>query len=148
MANKRYDQFSVGSRASTQIILTADPSTGELGKVTLGELNILPYTVYRAIIDQSTGNTGNPTETELENTLGEDITWTRGSAGVFTGTSLNPVFTANKTHLLLHNQNGNQTYITTARRIDVSNIEVNVGSGGSFFDEQLFETSIQIIVYP
>lgn len=38
MADKRYDQFPAGSNDPAQIILTADPSTGELGKIPLSDL--------------------------------------------------------------------------------------------------------------
>lgn len=38
MSDKRYDQFPAGSNASTQIILTADPTTGVLGKIPLSDL--------------------------------------------------------------------------------------------------------------
>ena len=50
--------------------------------------------VYRALLTQ-TGQIA-PTAVVLENSLGGDIVWTRGSLGYYTGT-LNGAFTQNKT---------------------------------------------------
>lgn len=38
MANKRYDQFPAGTYNATDIFLQADPTTGELEKIALGDI--------------------------------------------------------------------------------------------------------------
>jgi len=42
MANKRYDEFAAGTPIGTDITLYADPATGELKKVALENLDVIP----------------------------------------------------------------------------------------------------------
>lgn len=92
MANKRYDQFGAGSYDPLRILLTADPSTGELKKVALNTM--LGYKIYLALITQS--GAGNPTAQVMLNTLGGAPAYTRDSTGSYIVT-LTGAFLANKT---------------------------------------------------
>jgi hypothetical protein len=49
---------------------------------------VIPYKVYTAKITQT--GTGNPTVTVLQNTLGQELTWTRGNVGIYS-TGTNPI---------------------------------------------------------
>lgn len=55
MADKRYDEFPVGSAASTQLLLTGDPGTGQLGKITVGDLPAPEVPNLQQVTDE--GNT-------------------------------------------------------------------------------------------
>lgn len=70
--------------------------------------NLLPnpnqinkYSSYQAIITQS--GTSAPSATVFLNELGTTMTWGRTSAGIYTLTAGNAVFTASKTVILLSN---------------------------------------------
>jgi hypothetical protein len=54
----------------------------------LSQFSSLPYKVYTAKITQT--GTGNPTVTVLQNTLGQELTWTRAESGRYT-TGTNPI---------------------------------------------------------
>jgi hypothetical protein len=55
----------------------------------------LGYTVYTALVNQD--GTADPTQTILQNTTGQTLTWARTSAGLYTVTSGAALFTADKT---------------------------------------------------
>lgn len=69
------------------------------------------YKIYRALLTQT--GTSAPVATVLENTLGDDIVWTRGGAGQYTGT-LNGAFTDNKVSLPYYGDNGTVATILSA----------------------------------
>lgn len=63
----------------------------QAGQTINGEPVQRPYKVYTALLNGSFESA-----IVLENTLGEDITWTDGGSGVFNGTVTNPIFIENK----------------------------------------------------
>ena len=66
------------------------------------------YTVYTALLTQEAGAA--PVATVLQNTIGGTVTWTRpGTAGVYTATIVNGVFTANKTMVFINNGSASST---------------------------------------
>tara|TARA_R100001377_G_scaffold74817_1_gene51159 strand:- start:320 stop:784 length:465 start_codon:yes stop_codon:yes gene_type:complete len=66
------------------------------------------YTVYTALLTQEDGAA--PVATVLQNTIGGTVTWTRpGTAGVYTATIVNGVFTANKTMVFINNGSASST---------------------------------------
>jgi hypothetical protein len=110
-----------------------------------------PYKVYSALLSQS--GTDAPTATVLENTIG-DIVWSRTGVGDYKGT-LADAFTANKTWIQLATIFG----ISAIYRNDANEIEIftegQVVTSGSpdvysfpAADAQLYETAIEIRVYP
>ena len=69
MPNKRYDQFTAGTPAATDILLFANPSTGELKKCEVQELATFAR-IYR--LNQFTGqrdNVGGATTTMFDATI-------------------------------------------------------------------------------
>lgn len=67
---------------------------------TIPELpDMLPYKLYNAILNQT--GTDDPVVTELSNTLGATITWTRAFTGQYTFTSQTGILTINKTMVFL-----------------------------------------------
>jgi len=66
------------------------------------------YKVYTALLTQEVGAA--PVATVLQNTIGGTITWTRpGTAGVYTATIADGVFTANKTMVFINNGSASST---------------------------------------
>ena len=66
------------------------------------------YKVYTALLTQEAGAA--PVATVLQNTIGGTVTWTRpGTAGVYTATIVNGVFTANKTMVFINNGSASST---------------------------------------
>lgn len=98
------------------------------GTIALEENTVpLKYKVYTALLLQS--GTGDPVATILDNTLGEDIIWTRGGVGDYTGTTAG-AFTLDKTALFITNASSqgdgygiqygdsNEIYISTSNATD------------------------------
>lgn len=94
----------------------------------------ITYQVYTALISQS--GTSAPTETELENTLGSNITWARTGAGTYTGT-LTGAFTSGKTALFFP---GNV--------MDMVRTSADVITITSAGDGAITSRAIEIRVYP
>ena len=96
----------------------------------------LGYTVYTALISQA--GTAAPTQTILQNTTGQTLTWARTGAGAYTVTSGAALFTADKTAVFLNVGNGeaNQMLMWTRTSTTVITLDTNGAddriTGGSF----------------
>lgn len=109
--------------------------------------------VYRALLTQI--ETGDPTATVLENTLGGTVTWARTSVGTYTAT-LSNAFTANKTFVNVTSHNPDFGAEIDATAIDLTSASVitvrtgNIQEGAPTLnvDGHLAATPIQILVYP
>ena len=76
---------------ASQEITLVQGATGETGPI--GPTGPASYLVYTALLNAN--SIANPIV--LENTLEENITWTKNDIGYYIGTTSNPVFTENKT---------------------------------------------------
>lgn len=85
MANKKYNEFGTVAYDATRIILTANPTTGELGKITNNDYvrGGLGYKIYTALFYQTGANV--PVPIVLQNTIG-NIVWSRQAAGHYEAT--------------------------------------------------------------
>ena len=102
------------------------------------------YLIYTALITQSVG--GNPTVTVLENTIG-NIVWERSGTGSYTG-NLSNAFTLGKTFTLI----GTSTYLFNTglvfARNSVNSVYILTQTNNIQVDNILYDTSIEIRVYP
>lgn len=110
--------------------------------------------IYRALLTQT--GTNAPVATVLTNTLGFDLIWSRLNQGIYLGQS-NTVpneFPVGRT--LVFCGEGQTTAITwtaagvlaAAKIFQDDAIQINTGASGSPADDLLFETPIEIIIYP
>jgi hypothetical protein len=101
------------------------------------------YLKYVALLSQT--GTGAPTAVVLENTLGGTVVWTRSGVGDYRAT-LSGVFTENKTVIFNNLTGGFANYIFWN---STSEIAINTTDNtGTFVDDALVSTSIEIRVYP
>lgn len=91
MADKTYKDFTAGSFNPLRILLTADPTTGELRKVSLPDL--LGYFHYFCLLEDN--GTSNPTTMFSYNTFTVTPAWSRVDVGVYHLTAAG-MFPANK----------------------------------------------------
>lgn len=115
---------------------------------TINPIYLTSYKSYIAMLTQS--DTANPVAVVLNandsNFLG-NIVWTRGGAGGYAGT-LSGVFTLNKTFMPPPGTLNAGSRINFYR-IDANSVAVETSSSaGVFGDDYLYETAIEIRVYP
>lgn len=101
----------------------------------------ISYKVYSAVISQS--GIAKPTVTVLENSLGEELEWTRSNVGQYATTST--LFEPNKV-LILHSGSdwGNIRMIEQSYKVEVFTTDTTTATP---IDDVLSKTSIQIRVY-
>ena len=103
-----------------------------------------PYKVYTALLTQE--GTDAPVATVLENTLGEDIIWTRDSSGSYYGDTIGNVFTFNKTFTTITNKKiQNLQFISMQSETQVY-IE-QISRTTSVYQDYMVEIPIEIRVY-
>lgn len=102
--------------------------------------NLRPYKIYVALLTQS--GSGNPAATELENTLGGTVVWTRAGTGDYRGT-LAGVFTLDKTFVLVSPSGTATTDIAAVTRLSSDVMQLRTPA-----DSHLNSNSIEIRVYP
>ena len=103
-----------------------------------------PYKVYTALLTQE--GTDAPVATVLENTLGEDIIWTRDSSGSYYGDTIGNVFTFNKTFTTITNKkNQNLQFISMQSETQVY-VEQIIRTT-SVYQDHMAEIPIEIRVY-
>jgi|TARA_R100001480_G_scaffold12211_2_gene20988 hypothetical protein len=106
-----------------------------------------PYTSYVALLNQNSTNA--PTATVLENTTGNNITWTRVNTGIYRGTwdtalaDMDKVFFAPALGNLK-----NQTVVVNVFSASTTQFQVGVQAQGSLADSELIRTGIEIRIYP
>lgn len=105
------------------------------------------YKIYTALLTQT--GTSVPVVTILENTLGEDITWTYAGVGLYKATLPN-AFTTDKTSI----STGSHYNSTTGKNLSVktkvlttSEFTLETFSGTSNINEVLLKTLLEIKVY-
>lgn len=111
-------------------------------------------TGYRALLTQS--GTSAPVATVLENTLGFNIAWTRSAQGIYSGDSgtVANEFPNGRTMVFCGSGQTTTNHWDNAGTIAVARIEqddtiiVVTGDASSPDDSQLFDTPIEIIIYP
>jgi hypothetical protein len=103
------------------------------------------YTVYSALLTQT--GTDAPVVTVLENTLGEDIVWTRDTPGVYIGTGDNDVLLGATTWVLVGTGEANGIYNAyhTDNIITLSSIDPSTLLAA---DGLLTNVAIEIRIYP
>ena len=103
-----------------------------------------PYKVYTALLTQE--GTDAPVATVLENTLGEDIIWTRDSSGSYYGDTIGNVFTFNKTFTTITNKKiQNLQFISMQSETQVY-VEQIIRTT-SVYQDYMVEIPIEIRVY-
>jgi hypothetical protein len=103
---------------------------------------VIPYKKYIATVSQT--STSDPTVTVLENTIG-DIVWTRFAVGNYAGTLVGAFPDADKTYLIVGQNNGNfynLGWTTTDDLILLSSDPANISTDGL-----LNNTTIEIRTY-
>lgn len=108
----------------------------------------ITHKIWRGLITQT--GTSDPVATELQNTLGGSITFSRSSAGVYSinGTGL---FTTNKTFVTPKWETLRQStnYATVSVTLANTNqLSLNSYLNGSAADDLLTNHPVEIIVYP
>ena len=111
-----------------------------------GESASVNYKIYRALISQTSTNA--PTVIVLENTLGNNIVWTRNGQGFYKGTLLN-AFDENKTFYYINSKKYLEDVTFSMELGNINEVLIysfnNAGTIG--YDSYLFKTPIEIIVY-
>lgn len=136
---------------------TGTASQVVLGNGTLGTLPVIPSPVsstYQSLVTQT--GTAAPTGTAFVNDFsGTTFTWARTSAGVYTLTASNPIFTANKTAVIMSNPPSfliNYKYAVTSSTVitfqtatlSIISLIITPGLG----DSLLSNTMVYVVVYP
>lgn len=105
------------------------------------------YLKYVALLTQT--GTDAPVATVLENTLGGTVVWTRSDIGVYLGTLAN-TFTDAKTVCFMGNNLAPNGYFGKSPEVpgDDDLLLQTTDGNGSNADEFLYQTSIEIRVYP
>jgi hypothetical protein len=110
-----------------------------------GTIALQTYKSYVALLTQT--ETGAPTTTVLENTLGGNIVWTRTNTGRYEGT-LSNAFTLNKTFVKINPFDDSLNKIASSK-VDANSVSIKTYSADetAFLDTVLFKTEIEIRVY-
>lgn len=103
------------------------------------------YLVYTALLSQT--GTDAPVATVLENTLAGTVVWTYDDVGSYIGT-LAGVFIINKTVIILGASNGAGQGNAAFRSSDNTVGIVSANGSGTPANDLLYETPIEIRVYP
>lgn len=111
-------------------------------------------TVYRALLTQT--GTNAPVATVLENTLGFDVIWSYQSPGVYFGQSASIAneFPLGRTLVFCGSGQTTSNHWDNAGTIAIARIEqddaivVVSGDASSPDDNQLFQTPIEVLIYP
>ena len=119
------------------------------GIITASQEQITPYLVFRALLTQS--GTSAPVLTILENNLQDIPTPSYFSQGNFLITFLNNIYTGSKTFIKIGSTS--PAYTDSAAIAYVyggsgTEIMVNTRAGGANVNDALFNTSLEILVYP
>ncbi len=107
-----------------------------------GTLVIEKYKIYVAGLTQS--GTFAPTATINDNTLSDEIVWTRDSPGIYYG-ELTSAFISNNTRFFITSTDSHIDYSVV--RIDNNTIRVETREAGTLTDNFLNDTTIEIRVY-
>lgn len=103
--------------------------------------------IYKALLTQSGEDAPEPTE--LVNTLGETVTWTRAAAGDYSGTFSTGGFSQDKVFVLIQQNNFNNNGQTYALYNGADKVNVNTSDfTNTYIDGTLYYSSILIEVYP
>lgn len=110
--------------------------------------------IYRALLTQT--GTNAPVATVLDNTLGFDVVWSRSVQGIYFGQSASVAneFPSGRTLVFcgsgqtLSNHWDNAGAIAVARLEQDDAVAVITGDASSPDDNLLFDTPIEIIIYP
>jgi hypothetical protein len=119
------------------------------GIITASQEQITPYLVFRALLTQS--GTSAPVLTILENNLQDIPTPSYFSQGNFLITFLNNIYTGSKTFIKIGSTS--PAYTDSAAIAYVyggsgTEIMINTRAGGTNVNDALFNTSLEILVYP
>lgn len=141
MAAKTIDELSSGTISGSALLFNGNPSGGALTKNTFDDLaefiGVVP--TYAAVINQT--STEAPTVVVAAyNTLGETITFSYVSAGVYRATASGSIFSNGKTLVTICN--GNDSDVGAART-SATVIEITAASDGA-----ISLCSFKIEIYP
>lgn len=109
-------------------------------------------TIYRALLTQT--GTNAPVATVLANTLGFTVIWSYNGPGVYLGTgSVAGGFPVNKTMVFCGEGQTLDNWTTdgklaTAQLFQDDAIRVESGASGAPANDLLFDTPIEVVVYP
>jgi len=116
-------------------------------QITLSAPGGRPYTSYVALLNQSSTNA--PTATVLENTTGNNITWSRINTGLYRGTWDTALADVNKVFFAPALGNlKNQTVVVNVFSATTAQFQLGVQAQGSLADSELIRTGIEIRIYP
>jgi len=116
-------------------------------QITLSAPGGRPYTSYVALLNQNSTNA--PTATVLENTTGNNITWSRINTGLYRGTWDTALADVNKVFFAPALGNlKNQTVVVNVFSATTAQFQLGVQAQGSLADSELIRTGIEIRIYP
>lgn len=140
MANRTFADYAASLSSGTlDSVIGLDGST-----VKTGEPGGAAYLVYTAMLTQT--GTDAPVATVLENTLGGTVVWSYSGVGVYAAT-LSGAFTENKTFVIVGTF-GDTSGIIVAYRNSDNQVRVQSAENDTDADGLLYETAIEIRVYP
>jgi hypothetical protein len=113
--------------------------------------NTMNYKVYTALLSQS--GTDDPTAVVLENTLGENLTWTRDNVGFYYVISPGGLFVEDKTFVLVsYNDTSSTGQVIWSRNFldtsDPTRLYVSILDATFNYQDSFTDISIEIRVYP
>ena len=116
-------------------------------EITINSTGGRPYTSYTALLNQS--GTGAPAATVLENTTGNNITWTRITTGVYRGTWDTALADMDKVFFAPVQGNlKNQTVVINIFGATTASFQLSTQENGSLGDSELIRTGVEIRIYP
>jgi hypothetical protein len=140
MSDKTYKDFTAGSFDPLRILLTANPTTGELRKVTLPQLLGFDY----ILLAMSQAGTAAPTVNSSVKTIATAVSTTRNGVGDYTLTCTG-AFTSGKTIILCNPTDPDNNAITLRfERVNANSISIVNDSG----TDDISNISIAILILP
>lgn len=141
MANKKINELDSGTISGSNLLFNGDEGDGALSKNTFDDLVAFIGSIptYAAVINQS-GTDAPVVVTAPYNTLGETITYSYVSTGLYRATASGSIFTNGKTIVTICNSG---TDTVGAARISATYIEILTTA-----DDNLGFCSFKIEIYP
>lgn len=137
MSTKRYDQFAAGSAASTQIILTADPVTGVLGKIALSSLPTPAAPTLEAVLTAGAAITTNHFITASNHFV--DSLFDDGATGIEFSETLQ-----SQTTLSLAYSNNSSNHLSQII-LDDTGTAISLQKGAVTFEFKIIDTGCSIL---
>lgn len=141
-----YSTLKLCDNIYTRATITVDTAYSEMDAIVETSSGGSSYSVYTALLSQS--GTDAPVATVLQNTLGGTLTWSRLSEGVYRADLTAYADDAEKILVLHGSVSSGAIAMLAYIEYPYVIVETQVRADGSGSDEQLYNSSIEIRVYP